>query len=114
MPHDDTTLLDLIRAARLALEFVRGLDRDSFDGDLKAQSAVLHQLLVLGEAVKRLSPDFRAAHTAVPWGLIAGMRDKLIHAYDEVDLELVWRTLERDVPNLLSQVERWLPNSPPP
>jgi uncharacterized protein with HEPN domain len=114
MPHDEVTILDLARAARLVLEFVRGLDRDAFDRDSKTQSAVLHQLLVLGEAVKRLSPDFRAAHATVPWAQIAGMRDKLIHAYDEVDIELVWRTVERDLPPLLNQLEQWLPDSPPP
>jgi uncharacterized protein with HEPN domain len=55
----------------------------------KTQSAVLHQLLVIGEAVKRLSQDFRRDHPEIPFALIAGMRDKLIHEYDDVDLEEV-------------------------
>jgi uncharacterized protein with HEPN domain len=62
-------------------------------------------LLVIGEAVKRLSTEFRAAHSATPWGLIAGMRDKLIHAYDEIDLDEVWRTVAIDIPKLLAQLE---------
>jgi uncharacterized protein with HEPN domain len=53
-------------------------------------SAVLHQLLIIGEAVKRISPEFRVAHPEVPWKLIAGTRDKLIHFYEGVDLEEVW------------------------
>jgi len=101
MRADQATLFDILRAARLALEFVARLDRDDFLGDIKTQSAVLHQLLVLGEAVKRLTSEFRASHPNVPWALIAGMRDKLIHAYDEVDLDEVWRTIQRDVPELV-------------
>ena len=67
MPRDDATLLDIARAARLVIEFATGMDRAKFVRDAKTQSAVLHQLLVMGEAVKRLSPEFRAAHPAVPW-----------------------------------------------
>lgn len=76
------------------------------------QSAVLHRLLVLGEAAKRISRPFRAAHPEIPWSQMAGMRDRLIHGYDEVDLDEVWRTVTRDVPALLEQIEPLLP--PPP
>ncbi len=106
---DETTLLDIARSARLALDFTRGLDLATLRTDMKTQSAVLHQLLILGEAVKRLSPGFREAHKDIPWSLIAGMRDKLIHAYDEVDLQEVWRTVERDIPELLQRIEPLLP-----
>jgi uncharacterized protein with HEPN domain len=110
MPRDDATLLDIARAARLVLTFTVGMKRDAFVRDAKTQSAVLHQLMVIGEAVKRLSSEFRAAHAAVPWTLIAGMRDKLIHVYNEVDLDEVWRTVERDVPDLLGRIEALLPD----
>ena len=105
MPRDDATLLDIAHAARLVLDFTAGMTRVHFDQDVKTQSAVLHQLMVIGEAAKRLSAEFRAAHAAVPWALIAGMRDKLIHAYDEVDQAEVWKTVERDIPELLRQIE---------
>lgn len=104
MLRDDATLLDIERAGRLALDFVRGLRRDEFLADAKTQSAVLHQLLVLGEAVKRLSAAFRAAHAETPWALMAGMRDRVIHAYDAVDLGEVWKTLEQDIPALLRSI----------
>jgi uncharacterized protein with HEPN domain len=109
MPRDSATVLDIARAARLVIEFVRDMDREAFLGDLKTQSAVMHQLLILGEAVKRLSDEFRAGHPEVPWPLIAGMRDKLIHDYSEVDLDEVWRTAQRDVPDLLRCVQPLLP-----
>ncbi|MBN1815652.1 MAG: DUF86 domain-containing protein [Anaerolineae bacterium] len=105
MPRDEATLLDIVQAARLVVEFKRGMDKPAFLADAKTQSAILHQLMVIGEAVKRLSQDFRARHPQVPWALIAAMRDKLIHAYDIVDLDEVWKTAEVDVPDLLSAIE---------
>jgi uncharacterized protein with HEPN domain len=105
MLRDDAILLDILRAARLAVAFKGDLDQSAFLNDLKTQSAVLHQLLVLGEAVKRLSEGLRTSHPAIPWRMIAGMRDKLIHAYDAVDLDAVWRTVRLDLPHLIALLE---------
>jgi uncharacterized protein with HEPN domain len=109
MRRDEATLLDIVKAARLAIQFIDGMDQSAFPKDVKTQSAVLHQLLVLGEAVKRLSSEFRAKNPQVPWSLIAGMRDRLIHEYNEVDLAEVWRTTQRDIPDLLQAIEPLLP-----
>ena len=108
MSQDEVILLDIIRAANLAVNFKEGLDKEDFLQDLKTQSAVLHQLLVMGEAVKRLSMEFREQHPHIPWKLMAGMRDVLIHGYDIVDLNEVWKTVEIDVPQLLPQLEALL------
>jgi uncharacterized protein with HEPN domain len=104
MSRDDATLVDIVRAARLAVEFLGDYGRDDFFGDAKTQSAILHQLLLLGEAVKRLSDEFRARHEEVPWKMMAGMRDKLIHEYEAVDLEEVWNTVTADIPRLLERL----------
>jgi uncharacterized protein with HEPN domain len=109
MSRDEASLLDIARAAGLILAFKEGLDEAAFYSDLKTQSAILHQLLVLGESVKRLSDAFRAEHPEIPWRLMAGMRDKLIHGYDAVDLTEVWRVAERDIPELLRAIEPLLP-----
>jgi len=109
MSRDSARLLDIAKAARLVMEFTRGMDRDGFLHDMKTQSAVLYQLLILGEAVKRLSIEFRRSHPAIHWPLIAGMRDKFIHEYSEVDLDEVWRTAQRNVPDLLRFLEPLLP-----
>lgn len=109
MERDNATLLDIARAVRLVQEFIQGMSREGFLSDLKTQSAVVHQLMVIGEAVKRLSVGFRDAHPSIPWSLVAGMRDKLIHGYDIVDLDEVWRTAEVDVPALLETIEPLLP-----
>lgn len=110
MYHDKATLLDIARAARLVLEFKEGLDKAAFLEDIKTQSAILHQLMIMGEAVKRLSTDFRADHPQVPWQVIVGMRDKLIHGYDIVDLDRVWKTADKDIPDLLASIDPLLPN----
>ncbi|MBI4726816.1 DUF86 domain-containing protein [candidate division TA06 bacterium] len=105
MYRDETTLQDIAEAARLAAGFVQGLGKAAFLDDLKTQSAVLYQLIVMGEAVKRLSAEFRQQHPETPWALIAGMRDNLIHGYDLVDWDEVWKTATSDVVALLAQIE---------
>ena len=63
---------------------------------------------MIGEAVKRLSKEFRADHSEIPWALIAGMRDNLIHGYDLVDWDEVWKTSTVDVPELSDKIESYL------
>ena len=113
MQRDQATLLDILKAARMAIEFAGGLTRDALEEDLKTQSAILHQLMLLGEGVKRLSTDFRDEHTEIPWRLIAGMRDRLIHAYDDVDLDQVWETVIEDLPELIPSLAGLVTLQPP-
>jgi uncharacterized protein with HEPN domain len=112
MDRDIANLLDIAKSARFIIEFTRDMEQSEFLRDVKTQSAVLHQLLVMGEAVKRLSEGLRINQPQVPWKLIAGMRDVLIHAYDAVDLNQVWQTTQVDVPNVLTQIEPLLPPKP--
>ena len=112
MSPDEAVLLDIARAAGLVLDFKAGLDKEAFLRDIKTQSAVLHQLLVMGEAVKRLSSDYRSRHPEIPWTLIAGMRDHLLHGYDIIDLDEVWKTASQDVPDLLAWLQPRLPHQP--
>ena len=79
--------------------------------DAKTQSAVMHQLLILGESVKRLSEALRDSHPEIPWRLIAGMRDHLFHGYDIVDLDEVWKDVTDDIPAFLEAIH---PLVPPP
>jgi len=91
------------------VSFVQDMSKAVFLDDYKTQSAVLYQLIVMGEAVKHLSSEFRAQHTEIPWSLIAGMRDHLIHGYDIVDWDEVWKTATSDVLDLLTKIEPLLP-----
>lgn len=108
--RDLSALLDINAAADKVLAFSHGFDEDSFFADDRTQSAILHQLMIIGEAVKRLSSDFRAAHPEIRWTPMAGMRDVLIHAYDTVDLDEVWQTISADIPKLKSDLMALLPS----
>ena len=109
MSPDEATIFDVVKAARLVTQFPGDADKASFLADPTTQSAVIHQLLVIGEAVKRLSDSLRVRHAGVPWRVIAGMRDVLIHHYDAVDLDVVWKTASDDVPRLLALLEPLAP-----
>jgi uncharacterized protein with HEPN domain len=95
----------MLRAARRIQSFVEGVDREAFQDDELRQSAVVFQLLILGEAAKHVSEDLQAAHDHIPWSKMARMRDRLIHGYFDVDLDIVWTTATRDVVTLVDQLE---------
>lgn len=73
--------------------------------DELVQDAVIRNLEIIGAAVTKLSPGLKAEHTQVPWGEISGMRNRLIHGYISVNLQVVWDTVERWLPKLLEQVK---------
>lgn len=82
--------------------------RDAFETDLDLQDATIRRLQTLSESVQRLSGEFKDAHPEVPWGLIAGMRNRLVHAYLDVDLEVVWNTVLSDLPPMRAVVDHAL------
>ncbi|MCX7049291.1 MAG: DUF86 domain-containing protein [Candidatus Sumerlaeota bacterium] len=109
---DDATLLDIALAARRAIEGMGSCSLQDFSADWKVQSIVLHQLLLLGEAVKRLSQPFRDRYPALQWRQWAGLRDVLIHGYDIVDLETVWNITTQELPLFIEFIEPLLSPRP--
>ena len=109
MSKDNAYLLDMLVAARRVISVVKGSRPQEFADDWKLQSIVQHQLMILGEAVKRLSPAFRDAHPHIRWKAIAGQRDILIHRYDDVDAEALWKIVETDLPALVRFLESVAP-----
>ncbi len=103
-PPDVDWLADIVSAARLIGEFVTGVDREAFEADAMRESAVVRQLMIIGEAAKRVSPEFRANHPEIPWRGMAGMRDVLIHSDRKVDREEVWRIVTESVPALVASL----------
>jgi len=90
MPNDRDSLTDIVLACRRVLEYMHGRTRVDLLRDPMLQDAVIRRIEVIGEATKRLSNEFRDSYAAIPWQQMAGMRDRLSHGYDKVDVERVW------------------------
>lgn len=103
--RDLQTLLDIEQAARNIVQFKSSLSREVFLEDKKTQAAIILQLLIIGEATKRLSMTLRQQHPEIPWSFMAGMRDNMIHEYEDIDIQEVWKTSENDIPTLLSSLQ---------
>jgi uncharacterized protein with HEPN domain len=97
------------------LECIQKIERftaggqNHFFGDVMVQDAVLRNFEVIGEAAKRLDDAYRAAHPAIPWRALAGLRDVLIHQYEGVDLEKVWAIVEGELPGFREAIAALLP-----
>lgn len=85
-----------------------GVTREQFDSDATLQRAVIRSLEIIGEASKRVPADLKLQHPDVEWRAMAGMRDRLIHDYFGVDLDLVWDVLQTKVAALQAQIQRIL------
>jgi uncharacterized protein with HEPN domain len=112
MRPDETYLQDIRSAGGEILAFLGTVEEASFLADALLQAAVAYKLAIIGEAAGNLSPDFRSAHSMVPWQRIRGLRNHLIHAYGDVDQLAVWRILEHELPDLLSYIEPLIPSEP--
>ncbi len=95
-------ILDCIRKIK---EFTTGLSVKDFSVNELVQDAVIRNIEIIGEASKKISSDTKQIYYEVPWKEIAGMRDKLIHDYLGVDVEVVWRTITEDIPTLEKQIK---------
>ena len=112
-PEADFAYLCHLRdAAETIASYLKDVDESTFRTTQLIQDGVIRQLQIIGEATKKLSPGLRSEHPAVPWQDIAGMRDKLVHDYFGVDLDAVWLAASDDVPSLLGQVLKMLPEDP--
>ena len=105
-PNTRGHLQDILLAIENCFKFTQTQNFDEFLFDEKTNSATIYQLLIIGEATKRLDENFRKQHDEVPWKDMTGMRDVLIHFYHGVDYGEVWRTVEEDLPILKSQIEK--------
>jgi len=101
-------LRDVLQAFRNAQEFVGRMSYEKFITDKKTVSAVVRELEVAGEASKQLPGTVRRKYPDIPWSDMAGMRDKLMHFYFGVDMEIVWETVKVRIPKLIPLIEEVL------
>ena len=107
---DNVRLRHILDAARESVSFAEGRRRADLDTDRKLNLSLVRLLEVIGEAARSLSPEFRETHPTLPWGKMVGMRDRLIHGYYDVNLDVVWETITEDLPPLIVQLERIVAN----
>ncbi len=109
--EDVVRLRHMLDAARKAVELTKTCKRDDLDKDEKLALALVRLLEILGEAAKSVSDQRRQEYPSIPWRQIAGTRDRLIHGYFDVDLDIVWKIVVDDLPALISQLEKALSNN---
>ena len=108
MRSDELYLRDIVEAAETIERFLAGIDRKTFLADEMRQSAVLHKLIVIGEAVARLSKSFRESHPDIEWRDVVGFRNFAVHAYFSISFPIVWVTATKDAPALHKRVSEIL------
>ena len=113
MKKDEAYLKHILDAISDVEKFTEGISKEEFYESKEKQYAVLRALEIIGEAIKNLSRELKAKHRVVPWKDIAGMRDKLIHGYFGVNMELVWETVKKDLPELKKEIDNILEESNP-
>ena len=86
--------------------FSKGLSKDNLEKDILRQKAIIRSLEIIGEAVRNLPDSFKKKHPETPWKDIIGTRDKMIHHYFGVDLDIVWEIIKEEIPKLKKQIKK--------
>jgi uncharacterized protein with HEPN domain len=103
-PDDRIRIQHMLDAAQEALSFSKGLDRHQFSHDRMRILSVIKSIEIIGEAAKNVSKEVRQQSSEIAWQDIAGMRDRLTHAYFDINLNIVWETIQGDLPLLVKQL----------
>ena len=109
MWRDDAYVLDMLLAARKALEFTAGVDRERFERDDLIQNAVMRQIQSIGEAARNVSGEYQGNHSEVPRRDIVGMRNRLVHEYFRILPGRVWDVVEKHIPELVRLLKPLVP-----
>ena len=106
--EDRVRLRHMLDAARQAQSFAEGENRGSLENDRKLVFALLKAVEVIGEAASQISKDTRKTFPLIPWADVIGMRHRLIHAYFDINLDILWNTIAKDLPPLIGLLEEIL------
>ncbi len=104
--EDIVLLRDMLDAAKEAVSFAQGKNRGDLAKDRKLVLSLVHLVEIIGEAASKVREGFQEAHPEIPWAVIVGMRNRLVHAYFDVDLDRVWDTVKDDLPPLIARLEK--------
>jgi uncharacterized protein with HEPN domain len=104
----DIRLRHMLDHAKEAVAMVRGRTRGELDTDRQLNLSLVRLLEIVGEAAGRVSANERARHPNIPWSEIVGLRNRLIHGYDSVDFDILWRIVSDDLPPLIAALEQAL------
>jgi uncharacterized protein with HEPN domain len=104
--NDRVYLEHILEAIGKIENFTNAVSKFDFDNNVMIQDAVIRNIEIIGEATKKISKPFTLAHQEIPWSEMAGMRDKLIHDYLDVDVDVVWKTIEIDLPLLKKMISK--------
>ncbi len=96
----------MLEAARTCLHFSTDKERIDFEADQMLLFAVIRSLEIFGEAASRISNEFQNAHPYIPWRAIIGMRNRLIHAYFDIDYDVVWEAINNEIPKIIPELEK--------
>ena len=114
MNRDLQSLLDMLQSAEIVMSYLEGVTESQFYHDeQQLQDAVIRRLLVVGEAANRVSEERRLSLTDIEWPQVRGMRNRLIHEYDEIDLAIVWETTQSIIPELIIKLKNIIPAEAP-
>jgi uncharacterized protein with HEPN domain len=105
LKNDLVRVRHILDAAREAVKYSQNRTRRDLDKDRLLNLSLVRLLEIIGEAAKGISPSLRTDHSEIAWDKMAGMRDRLIHGYFDVSLDVVWKTVIEDLPPLISQFE---------
>ncbi|RFP54099.1 MAG: DUF86 domain-containing protein [Limnothrix sp. CACIAM 69d] len=104
MSRNQESLIDISNAIQRILRYSQDLTRQELELNDEKQSAILYQITIIGEATKRLSLEFRQENPEIPWREMAGMRDIIVHEYDQLDLDIIWDVIHNKLPSLLNKI----------
>ena len=99
-------LQDIVEAANRIALYVEGMTRSAFEADQMRIDAVIRNLGIIGEAVKKIPDSIRERYPSVPWHNIAGLRNRVIHVYFNVDMDIIWDVVQSKLPPLRTQIQR--------
>jgi len=105
---DQVRLRHMLDAAREAVTFVQGRRRADLDSDRMLALSLVKEIEIIGEAANQIAKTAREELPEIPWADIIGMRNRLVHAYFDINLEILWQTVEQDLPPLIRALERVL------